>query len=379
VTRNTRLVLASIAMVLGADGVRAADWERSLTSGLAAGWVSNPALVVAERTDDRIAALTLSGRAVARTELGTLTLTPRFAVTRYDSNRTLDNNTGALQLDYARHSERSQWAISAQGLVDSTLTSELGLTGASNINRRHESANAGGSFQTSTTRKLSWFANASWIGHRYIDAFSTGLNDYQYVSAGSGAAWTFNERSQLSLVLGSDRTLPKQGADQNAWSASLRWAGSWTERSSWSIQGGATRFDTAGGMATGALVELTASSASERAHWTASLRHDVSPIGYGLLVRKDQAAFNYGRNLSEHSDLGVFLNYIRSDPPNQLQSALYHGAQYLQAGAEWRWRLTDALDLNASCSHVRARGSQVAGWATGNEARIGVVWQSGRH
>jgi hypothetical protein len=369
-----------LAASIGVSGVTAtaADWEGSFSSGLSAGWVSNPALIANNPRDDRLAALTFSGRATLSTELTTLTLTPRFAATRHDAERQLDTDTAALDAALARRGERSQWSLTAQALVDSTLTSELGQSGATQLNNRLESLSIGGAYQQQVTQRLSWFANAGALTNHYVEAAGTGLNDYRYLTLAAGSGWTYREGSQVALVLGADRTLPRRGEGQNAWSVSLRWTGQWSERTTWALRGGATRFDTGGGPSTGALMEASFGTRTERLDWNFSLRHDVSPIGYGLLVRKDQATMSLAARLSVRSSLNLYAALLRSEPPSRLAATRFGGSQYWQAGAEWRRRMTESLDLTASMSHVRARGGQTGGWAIGSQGRIGIAWQGRR-
>ena len=148
------LVLLAVACACAGAPVRvrADESQGSWSGGLSAGWVSNPSLTVGNTADDRLVALTVAGHATLGTELGTLTLTPQFFATLHDADRRLDTDTGSLDLSYSRKLENAKWDLSAQAVVDSTLTSELGLTGANTINRRHESLQLGGGYQVKSKK-----------------------------------------------------------------------------------------------------------------------------------------------------------------------------------------------------------------------------------
>ena len=368
-----------VAFALAAvHGARAADWDARTTASVAAGWASNPALRPGLSEGDRLAALSLSATALARTETSQFSMSPKFSAVRYDLERALDTNTGSFELHYSRTGERGNWTAAAQALVDSTLTSELGLSGISSINRRHESLLLSGGNESMLTPALSAFVNAAWTANRYIDAAGTGLNDYRYFSVNAGPSLTFSERLRGFLVLGADRTLPAAGRAQSARSASLRLGGTWSERTSWSLLAGATRVETGTGSTLGSIAEASASSGRERLHWTVSLRHDVSPIGYGLLARNDRASASALFNLGERSNVNLYVNLIRSAPLQRGGVSAFDGADYAQLGGEWRWRLFRSLDVSASASQVRSRSGHPAIWANGSQVRLGVTWQSRR-
>lgn len=366
--------MALPVLVAGAREAGAADWNSSLSAGLSAGWNSNPALTARDMPDDRLAALTLSADATARTERDTFSVTPRFTATRYEVDRSLDTDTGSLDLSYARRFERSRSQVSLQALVDSTLTSELGQSGITDVNRRHESLAAAASQEWSLGESLSWSASGSWQAHRYIDAASTGLNNYRHAGVSTGPMWSLSETTQAGLVLGAERTMPNTGNDQNAWSASVRIGGRWSERSAWNVQGGATRVDAGTGMSTGALVEASASSGSERLRWSASLRHDVSPVGYGFLARKNRLQLSVAGEPGERDSVSIFAAYSRSGALKFARFTVFDASQYVQAGIEWRRRLFERVELAGSLSHVRARSGRLAGWADSTQARLGLVW-----
>lgn len=357
---------------------RAADWQDLLVANLTGGWVSNPSLLPDVSQGDRFASLTLSGTGALSTEVSQLTFAPRLAVTRYDMFKNLNTDTGAVDAAYTRTFERGKWTFSAEALVDSTLTSELGLTGITNINRRHEAYSGTTSYESSPQERLSWFANGLWASNRYIDAASVGLEAYRYVSANLGPTWSFSDRVSSSLVLGADQTSTQSSPNQDTHSASLRVNSQWSERSAWSLQAGTTQVDAGPSHSTAALLVLTASSTGERYHWDASLRHDVSPIGLGTLARTDRATFNLHTALSERSELNFYCNLIRSAPASIAQFTVYNGAEWAQLGAEWHRQLTGNFDAIAGFSRAHARSGTAVPWADQTQIRLSILWQSRR-
>jgi hypothetical protein len=113
----------------------------------------------------------------------------------------------------------------------------------------------------------------------------------------------------------------------------------------------------------------------------------VLPIGFGLLARQDVAALSVVASTTEHSTLSFSSNGIRSDPVSTVLNLapgvsigfpVYGGASWVQASAEWQYHFSPHWALSAAYTQARARNNNVPQWANTNQARLGIVWQSGR-
>jgi hypothetical protein len=189
--RLTSITLTFIALA-GGTAAPGADWSEALGASAHAAYVTNPQFVPHSSLADESGVLTLDDVTTAKTERGQLTVTPRFSITRYQRERSLDINAGSIDLGYLHQLERGRWTFSAQASTDSTVTSELGLTGATSVNRRHEAGTASTGYTYFATERLSWLLQGSWQTTRYSDAQQSGLTDYDSSSVQLGPSWSLS-------------------------------------------------------------------------------------------------------------------------------------------------------------------------------------------
>jgi hypothetical protein len=383
------LMLSTIAMTRGGPAP-AADWSETLDASATVAYDTNPALLPGSTIADRAAQLALDGNTQRATELSQLTVTPRFAIIRYDEEKNLDVTTGSLALGYQDKGERGQWNASALAQTDSTLTSELGQTGITNVNFRHDAYSASLGYQYLSTERLSWSLQGFGQITRYnSDAERYGLVGYGFSGIRFGPTWSFSDRLQGSLSVETDRVSAQNGTAERDYSASTQLKRSLSEKYSWRISAGATRVEVPGspGMPTSGVFELGATRQGERVQWDLSVKRAVLPIGFGLLAREDLAALSAVVTLSERSTLNLSGNLIRTDPVSlslylapgiSLNYQVYGGATFGQATAEWQYHFSPQWALSAEYMRARARNYSVSEWGNGNQARLGVVWQSGR-
>ena len=375
-------------VTVAAPRALAADWSESLEAAANVAYATNPQLQPGSKVGDQVALLAVDGSTSVQTERGQLSATPRFSITRYERETGLDIDTGSLDFSYLQKLERGQWTLSGQALTDSTVTSELGLTGITSVNRRHDAAAVSPGYQYFSSERLSWLLQGSWQLTRYSDARRFGLTDYDYASVQFGPSWGFSERVKGSLVVEADRVRPQDGTPEKDYSASLQLKRNLSEQYAWRVSAGVTRVDSGGSSsATSSLLELGATRQAELVQWDISLRRAVLPIGLGLLARQDQATAGIVVGTSEQSTLSLSVSAIRTDPVSlslylspaiSLRYLVYSGASWGQASAEWKYRLSPNWALSAAYVQARARSGNLQEWANGNQARIGVQWQSGR-
>lgn len=380
-------MVTGIAIARGTTAT-AADWSETLDATTNVAYDTNPALIPGSNIADQSAQLTVDGNTSAQTELGQLTVTPRFSIIRYARETSFDVETGSIGATFVEKLERGQWTFAGQALVDSTVTSELGTTGVTDINRRHYGDTLSLGYQYSSTERLSWQVQGAWQDARYTDARQFGLIDYDYGSVQFGPTWNFSERVQGSLNLETDRITPQVGSTEDDYSASLQVKRAFSEQYSWQAWIGATRVDAGtSGSGTTSVFGLDASRRGERVQWDVSVKRSVLPIGNGLLAREDQATLAVVVGTSERSSLNLSLNATRSDPvaislyfaPQiSLRYQVYSGASWEQASAEWKYTFSPRWALSVAYQQGRSRNYALPQWGDGTQARLGVVWQSAR-
>lgn len=380
--------MATIAMV-AARSSAGADWSETLDADLYGAYDTNPRLLPGSHVSDQSAQLIVDGTTMLQSELGELDLTPRFSATRYDRDTGLDIDTGSINLSYTEKLERGQWNLGGQVLTDSTASSELGTTGITDVNFRHYSETAQAGYQYLLSERLSWQLSGFWQGTRYNDAAQHyGLTDYDYGSIQSGTTWSFNELLLGSINASAVRITPQVGPVENAYSASLQLKRNLNAGYAWRVSAGATRVAAGrGASGSSSVFELGASRQGQRVQWDVSIRRAVLPIGLGLLAREDTANVAITVSTTEYSTLNLALSAIRSypvtsylyvNPEISLGFQVYSGASWGQASAEWQYHFTPRLALSVAYLESRARNNNVPQWADGNQARLGILWQSNR-
>ena len=356
-----------------------ADWSGSVDATADGGYVSNPQLLPHSGVTDESAVLTADGSAVMQTERAQLTVTPRVSLTRYVHNSDLDFTVGSIDLNSLEKFERGQLTVAGELLTDSTLVSELGLTGATRVNRRHDAATLSVGYQYNQTERLAWVLQGSGQVTRYSDSPQFGLVNYNYASVQLGPTWNFTERVQGSLTLEADRILPQDTPTQNAYSATVQVKRNFSEQYSWRASLGASKVEEGRtDYGTTPVYQLGATRQGERVQWDVSFGRSVLPIGFGLLARSQQATLNLAANVSERSTVSLTFSGIRTEPVVASDFLVYAGASWGQLVAQWKYNLSQHWALSVSYLEAQARNGNLAQLGIGNQGRIGILWQSGR-
>jgi hypothetical protein len=386
---SVKLIMATMVAMTAGRSAPGADWSETLEAVANAAYDTNPQLLPGSHMSDQSAQLAADGSTTMQTELGQLTVTPRLSIVRYARETNLDIDTGNVNVSYVEKLERGQWNIGGQATTDSTVTSELGTTGITSVNFRHYQDNATLGYQYLSTERLSWQVQGSWQTARYnADAQHSGLTNYDYGSVQVGPTWTFSERVQGSLILGADRINPQFAPTEKDYSANLQLNRSLSERYAWRASIGGTRVESGSGPSgSSSLFETGVTWRGERIQWDVSVKRSVLPIGLGLLARQDAAALSVLASTTEHSTLNLSFNAIRSYPVTavfniapgiSLGFPVYSGASWGQATAEWQYHFSPNWALSAAYMQARARNENAPEWANRKQARLGIVWQSGR-
>jgi hypothetical protein len=377
-------MLTTSAMAAGRASL-AADWNGTLQATVDGAYVTNPRMLAgADNSSDETGQLMFDGNAIAQTERGELTITPRVLLTRYNHQTDLDTNAGSLGLAFQENLERGKWSFDGMGSTDSTLTSELGTTGITYVNRRHTAGSADLGYQYSSTERLSWLAQVSGQITRYEDATAFGLVNYDYGSVQFGPNWSFSERLLGSLTLEANRLNPDAGARQTDYGVSAQLRRDFSERYAWRISLGSTRVDysstgsSPSSSSTTVEYDIGANYKGERVQWDLSAKRAVLPIGVGLLAPETVASLVVVANVSEYGELRLSLNGIRTDSVYVVGIPVYTGATWGQASVEWRYHFTPHWAISAGYQQARSRADNVQEWANGKQAQLGVVWDSGR-
>ena len=377
--RAAQLIMLTSLAAASSRETPAADWSGKLDASMSLAYVTNPEWIPGSNVGDEFAQLSVGGVTTAESELGQLSVTPRFTSTRYDHDTALDIDAGSLDLAYQRKLERGSWAFEGQTLTDSTITSELGTTGLTETNRRHYANTLSLNYQYLATERLTCQVQGAWQGTRYTDALRFGLTDYTYGSALVSATWSFSDRMQGSLALSANRLAPDVGFRQDSDSVTLQLARSITEQYSWRASVGATHVDAgSAGTSTDSVFEAVASRQTERVHWDLSVKRAVLPIGLGFLAPQTSVTLGVTVATTERSVLNLSVAGLRTDEVKFGGLVFFSGTTWAQGSLEWRYNFAQNWTVSGTYQQGRSRDLEHSTWANGGQARLGIVWQSGR-
>lgn len=314
-------------------------------------YVSNPRLQPDTIAYDEAASLELSLRAQRKLEGDELSVNSLLRDTRFRRDRNLDHTEGKVDAGFEHRAERGVWSATAGLLSDTTLTSELGVTGKTQSTLRHHAATADASTERQLTERLSWGGQLAWADNRYENGAAAGLTDYAYSSVSIHTGYAATRNVQLSAAAQANRlNLPGQANFSTDTSAriGIRYATGpvWW----WSVNGGPARVRTAYESQSGWVASLQAERHGERGSFSASASQSVRPNGRGVLTRADAADLNLGWQFTERLHGAMSLSAKRNRDIVLYSGATAFDIKYAVAEASLNWRWTETATLSASAA-----------------------------
>jgi len=362
--------------VLASNTVDAAEWLVNPTLRASSEYVDNPRLLVAGGETLVGAVGEVSSVMQRVTERSQLVLSPRLAATRYQEDNLLDNDVRSLAAQYDRRWERMRWTGAASYTRDTTLTSELGLSGFVQANREHE----GIAFNLSPSATLTERTNAGlrlgYSNNHYIDAKSTGLVDYDYRTASLFGNFDYSEQTRLTITArGGELHVPDAPlADKQ--DAAVQFGWSYQAYSLWNFaaSAGPSYLKSKFGSDTGSVFQLSAQRTAE--HWSvsASASRDLTPTGQGVLTRSDQLTLELNRFFTERLSAGISLSGIRNQDQLAQPNAEAPTLEYLRGELSINWQFAEHWSLAFLASGATQKYNNAPDAADSYRTSIGIVW-----
>lgn len=376
------LPLAAVTAGLASGSSLAAEWTMTPSANLLTQAQQNPRLAVDDDSKHDVSSglgLTAGLGILRRTERTTLSVSPLVRAYRYDDNNNLDRDEEALGITYGWVGETVSWDSNVSAARDTTLTSELGTTGLTQGNLRHESwdVSVGPSWQLTERWRLR--ANAETYAHRYPDRQSA-LLDYGYSTAMLSTSYVASEKLVVSLF-GTAGRLNSDGNTGNTddKSANVQLQYSWSLLTSFGAAIGRSwvTSDT-GESRKGLLFNLSASHVFEKSSLSFNVSRRQAPSGRALLTEADEASVNAATQITERLSATATASY--SKRRNVLRSFNFdlQEVRYTRAQLGLAWVLAPNWKLGfAAGSTTQQVGSDfVQGDLTGRgfEVSLGLSW-----
>jgi hypothetical protein len=361
---------------------RAAEWSATPHARLGVEFANNPVLTTRDNP------LYYSGTTDFTSDLNAevakhagnydFSISPRLLFIEYTDRSLLDQNNQYVTLNSDLKSERTTWSANASGTRDTTLTSELGLTGLTNTNRRHESLQLALGPTVQYTERLSFGAQASWLTHHYADAQGTGLVDYHYGAVDLRTSYALTELTLLSLDLsGGQLAAPDVDNRSNNYAANASLTSQLNEFWTATLSVGPSWVETTTDTRRGVLYDVALQHQGEWLGLTAEASRIVTPTGLGILNTQNQYVLKVSRPFTERlsANLSGLLSHTRDY--GDAFNTTSHTVHYYSVLGNLQYRLAPTWSLSLDLEDRRQTATSIPGSASaaeGYRASLGIVW-----
>jgi hypothetical protein len=374
-----RILFTAGALVAAAGRpAHAGVWtENAMASGIL-GYDDNVLFVPAQPTRDYYGRLDASASLQYVGNHAKLSLEPRLVAYQYGSFTLYNRVDQFLSTSLDQTWERGKSEFYAAGTRDTTLTSEVGLTGLTATNKRHQGLQAGWSPDYQLTEQLDLGAQFSAQSNRYLDAAKTALLDYDYGSAALNAGYAVTPLASMRLQLTAGRLqVPGQAqrTTQNyaatigytrkvgpLWLVEASYGPSWIQT------------PTLASTATGEVYALAATRTSERGALNLKLDQSVTPNGFGVLSRVQQATITARHSATEHLSLSLSGRWSRTRNLLPLLGFELNRLTYSDISASADWTPATEWYLSLSVGHGQQGYSGTPLPARRTHATLAFVW-----
>lgn len=366
--------------IVGTRPSLAAEWLIDPTGRIGTLYASNPRLLRNSVADGDWSVATvgeLNAALQRRTERSEFSLQPRLYSERHEDFPVLDRDDRSLRTRFTYGSPRLQWNASADLVYDTTLTSELGLTGLVDSNRPHEGTSLSGGPTYLLSERTNAGMQAYWNHNHYRDARFTGLLDYEYAALSVFAGHSLSSRTQLTFITraGELHVPDFPLADKQDASAVLKWR--YQLARSWSAEVAAGPSYARSDIASDDGLVLRGELEHREERWTYSISagRDVTPTGRGGLIRRDQASLSASHWWTPRLVSSVTLHGVRNQ--ELLVSAglpgdeLHYGRIELKFNWRWTERVSVAGGFTGLTQQMKSRrNSDVDNYT----AAVSIIW-----
>jgi len=283
---------AAVAAGLSSSAAMAAEWTVEPTAELFTLAQQNPRLIAGNDDDATAFGTRAAVRMQRRTEQLLLSIQPSAGLARYQNVEDLDRNDQQLASGFTWQGEHIHWRGTANGVRDTTLTSELGTTGLTQGNFRHENFSASLGPEWQLSERLSWGSTAAWQVERYPGLSGTVLTGSHYRTGSTYLGYNFSDRTAVSIAASAGRLTSgggRPGSDNASVSLQVRHALS----SLWTVDVSAgpswIRPDD-GKTQSGSIYDAGISRTLERGSLSFGVSRRQSPSGRGVLTEVEEAS-----------------------------------------------------------------------------------------
>jgi hypothetical protein len=372
------LSAGAIVAAAGASPAHASAWTTSAQVSGSATYDDNVLFVADRPIHDYFGRLEATGSLQYVGAHSRLELQPRLAVYRYGSFRTLDRADQYLKASLTDTGEHGKSLVSLSGSRDTTLTSEVGSTGLTQANKRHDGLQVSWAPSYQATERFGVSALLSAQENRYRDAAQTSLLDYDYGSGSVNANYAVTSLSSVTLQASAGRLQVPGRAQytQKNFATTLGYSRHFGE--SWQVDAyyGPSFIQTHGPRPTnrGDVYHLGAVRTGLRGNISLNLDQQVTPNGFGILSRRQGATLGWHYSATEHVTVGVAGQWSRIRNLLPLFGFELSRFNYNDASVNLEWTPTATWYISVTADHGNQGYSNAPQLARRTNATVAFVW-----
>lgn len=304
-------------------------------------------------------------------------ITPRIHHQRYNEQSVLDRTDKYLSVQGRWAAERASVESAVRYVRDNTLTSELGLSGISEVDREHSVLAVNASPSLSISERGTVRLDGAWSRNRYERPQGTGLTDYDYLSVGISNIYALSEVTQLALSFSSGQLrVPGADVETDNLHAQLRLTSAIGEGLNVTLAGGPSRVETELETDSGFNYRAEVQWRGERTSLSTVAGRDVIPTGRGSLSERVHAALAIQYSISERVTTSLRGDWSSNVEVTPLHTIIPVEVQYAGINAMIRWRVLEDWAVWTSAGWTEQRYPVVDSTARGWRGGIGLSWQS---
>lgn len=383
IARRPLLRLLAAAPALLAGPAMAAEWSLTPSGQLVTQAQRNPRLADDGTSTSASLATQLDLRLERATERFNLIIQPHVGWQRYEQDNSLDRSDQQLEATLHWRGELIDWNGTVGATRDSTLTSERGTTGLTQLNERHEGLDVSLGPTWQWSERLTGGTNVGWQAARYPGNRETELQNYDYRLVSGDVGYVLSDRAVLTWVASVGQLVP-QHTDAKSDNASLRMQMRYALSSLWSLNLGAgpSVVRAQEHRQNGVIYTAAVSRAFERSSLSLSVNRSVSPSGRGVLTQLQDASLNFGTQLSERVSTGCSVSFSRRTDAIRAGNTALSDVRYARADFSVSWQVSEHWHLGAgmgySAQQLGARDDN-ADTARGYDAQLTLGWTGNAH
>jgi hypothetical protein len=346
--------------VLGAGGVRAAEWSITPLYSSSVDYDSNR-ILQAEGKSSGATTLAVDLRLKRALEDLTFIVEPHYALRRFTDSSLGNGDDRSVSVGMNWIRERSTLNLTASYFDQSTLVTEVLETGIVSGDTHRRLVQAGAGWNWSQTERRALIVQVNYLDVDYHGRSSSQLAGYRYPSGSIGEQLTFSERGSLTLSAFGSRLESGTQGNSSSLEEGLQVGMTylWSEQTSIDASLGKSRRVLTGQSSTGTDASIALDHSLSFGKLSFSYKRSLVPYGVGFLVEQQQFVGTFSRSWSPYLDSSV--SFYRIEKSENAVLLNLDRRNYDSLAARLNWHPAQTWSVGATLEGVRTHTADLAG------------------